>query len=222
MSTASSPHVWRPEDIRGKQFTVRMRGVDLNEVRSFLDLLANDVQRLQEQLATYKRDYSRQRDSLEQAQDELAQTRAELQEVRTEMQRNPHGEITEQAVELLNQAQQLADALIDESMQAARDMMTAARSHQREVLVSPSEDRPSSALPGAEGSDHPDDLEAVSSAEDGRVRPPARATQAQFRAVLDALSEQINRLDTMTDGSATDAPADLAAARTGAANGRKT
>jgi DivIVA domain-containing protein len=220
MSTASSPHVWRPDDIRSKQFTVRMRGVDTNEVRGFLNLLADDVQRLQEQVATYKRDYSRQRDSLEQAQDELAQSRAELQEVRNEMQRNPHGEVTEQAVELLNQAQQLADALIDESMQAARDMMTAARSHQREVVVSPVEDRPSAALPGAEGSDHPDDLDAVSSVEDGGVRPTARVTQAQFRAVLDALNEQINRLGTMTDRDATDAPADLAAARSGAANGR--
>ena len=218
---SSTAHTWRPEEIRQKQFTVRMRGLDSNEVHDFLNLLADDVQRLREQVATYKRDYSRQRDSLEQAQDELAQSQAELQRLRSEMQRDPHGEVTEQAVELLNQAQQLADALIDESMQAARDMMAAARSHQREVVVSPVEAPPAAALPGAGDGDHPDDLEAGLSAEAGDVRPAARVTQAQFRAVLDALNEQINRLGTMTDHDAPDAPADLAAARSGATNGRK-
>jgi DivIVA domain-containing protein len=213
---SSTAQTWRPEEIRRKQFTVRMRGLDPNEVRGFVNLLADEVHRLQEQVSTYKRDYAQQRDSLEQAQDELAQTRAELEQVRTEMQRNPHGEVTDQAVELLNQAQALADALIDESMQAARDMMVAARSHQREVITAPVE-----ALPAAAEGDHADNADAVLSAGDGGVRPTSRVTQAQFRAVLDALNEQINRLGSMTEGNAPDAPADLAAARSGATNGRK-
>jgi DivIVA domain-containing protein len=181
---SSTAHIWRPEEIRRKQFTVRMRGLDSNEVRGFLNLLADDVQRLQEQVSTLKRDHSQQRDNLEQAQDELAQSRAELQQIKSDMQRNPHGEVTDQAVELLNQAQQLADALIDESMQAARDMMTAARSHQREVITSPIEVQLGASRPGADAGDHADDLDAVLSADTGGVRPTARVTQAQFRAVL--------------------------------------
>ena len=212
---SSTAHVWRPDEIRRKQFTVRMRGLDSNEVRAFLNLLADNVHRLQEQVSTLKRDSS-------QAQDELAQSRAELQQIKSDMQNNPHGLVTDQAVELLNQAQQLADALIDESMQAARDMMTAARSHQKEVITSPAEVQLGPGIPGAEAADDADDLDAVLSAETGGVRPAARVTQAQFRAVLDALNEQITRLGTITDRDGPDAPADLAAARSGAANGRRT
>ena len=78
MSTTSSPHAWRPDEVRRKQFTVRFRGLDPNEVRGFLNALADDVARLQEELTAMRRDHTRQRDELEQAQDELTQTRAEL------------------------------------------------------------------------------------------------------------------------------------------------
>ena len=50
---------------------------------------------------------------------------------------DPQETVTDQAVLLLDQAQQLADALIEEGMQSARDMMVAARTHQR-VIVDPS------------------------------------------------------------------------------------
>ena len=105
--------------MRRKEFTVRFRGLDHNEVRGFLNALADDIARLYDQITSLTQDNARLRNDLQQAQV------AEPQET-----------VTDQAVLLLNQAQQLADALIDEGMQSARDMMVAARTHQR-VIVDP-------------------------------------------------------------------------------------
>jgi DivIVA domain-containing protein len=170
-------HSWRPDEVRHRNFTVRFRGLDRNEVEGFLKLLADDLARLHEQITTLTQENARLRDELGQAQ------------------ANPQEQVTDQAVLLLNQAQQLADALIDEGMQSARDMLLAARSHHRDVIV-----------PGSEA-----DLEGVvqvmspaddvvrhnahrSAAEVEDVRMFAKVAQVQFRAVLDALDEQVNRL----------------------------
>jgi cell division initiation protein len=105
----------------------------------------------------------------------------------------PQEEVTDHAVTLLNQAQQLADALIDEAMQSARDLLLTARSQQRDVI-----DQASTAAKGAvaratatierAGSEDPSfqDIEYI--------RMFAKVAQVQFRAVLDALNEQVNRL----------------------------
>ena len=224
MSTTSSPHAWRPDEVRRKQFTVRFRGLDPNEVRGFLNALADDVTRLQEELATVKREHTRQRDELEQAQDELAQTRAELQQVKEELQRaqnDPQDQVTDQAVLLLNQAQQLADALIDEGMQSARDLMVAARTHQREI-VSPGGDGDHGGVRRRAG-DHADHPDPAVSAEIEDVRTFARVAQVQFRAVLDALNEQVNRLGSVSDTEERVSSADArpTPAWTGAANGHR-
>lgn len=224
MSSSSSPHAWRPDEVRRKQFTIRFRGLDPNEVRGFLNALADNVAQLQEEVAGLKRERMQQRDDLEQAQDELAQTRAELARVRSELQQaqlQPQGEVTDQAVLLLSQAQQLADALIDEGMQSARNLMVAARSHQRDIVSPASEaDHGSahSAAAGEHASHHPD---PAVSAEIEDVRTFARVAQVQFRAVLDALNEQVTRLGNVSD---TDEPVDPPADRqtpawTGVANG---
>jgi DivIVA domain-containing protein len=220
MTTNSSPHAWRPEEVRRKQFTVRFRGLDPIEVRGFLNLVADDLERLQQQLAAMRRDQARQRDDLEQAQDELMQTRAELQQARSDLQRaqlEPQDLVSDQAVLLLNQAQQLADALIDEGMQSARDLMIAARSHQREI-VAPGGDVDHGA--GAMGSDHGGRADPSVAAEVDDVRQFARVAQVQFRAVLDALNEQVNRLGSVSDTGERIPPADHhGAAPTAALNG---
>ena len=132
MSGISSPRSWRPDEVRRKEFTVRFRGLDHNEVRGFLNALADDIARLYDQITSLTQDNARLRNDLQQAQV------AEPQET-----------VTDQAVLLLNQAQQLADALIDEGMQSARDMMVAARTHQR-VIVDPSgETDPGAVFPAA-------------------------------------------------------------------------
>ncbi len=223
MSATASPHAWRPDEVRRKQFTVRFRGLDPNEVRGFLNALADDVTRLQGDLATVKRERARERDDLEQAQDELAQTRAELQQVKEDLRRaqnDPLAQVTDQAVLLLNQAQQLADALIDEGMQSARDLMVAARTHQREI-VSPGGDDEHGGVQPVTG-DHAGHPDLSVSAEIEDVRTFARVAQVQFRAVLDALNEQVERLGSVSDTEErAAAPEHSAPAWTGAANGHR-
>ena len=219
MTTTSSQHAWRPEEVRRKQFTVRFRGLDPNEVRGFLNLVADDLERLQEQVTAVRRDQMRQRDDLEQAQDELAQTRAELQHVKAELQQarvDPQDLVSDQAVLLLDQAQQLADALIDEGMQSARDLMIAARSHQRDIVM-PMGDAELGGVGAAASGQHPD---PSVSAEVEDVRNFARVAQLQFRAVLEALNEQVNRLGSVSDTGERIPPVDHhAPAPTGALNG---
>ena len=217
MTTTRSPHAWRPEEVRRKQFTIRFRGLDPNEVRGFLNLVADDLERMQEQLAAVRRDQMRQRDDLEQAQDELAQTRAELQQAKVELQQarvDPQDLVSDQAVLLLDQAQQLADALIDEGMQSARDLMIAARSHQREIVMPMGDIDPGGV--GAMTGQHADPS-VSSEVED--VRNFARVAQVQFRAVLEALNEQVNRLGSVSDTGERIPPVEQASTPTGALNG---
>jgi len=170
-------HSWRPDEVRHRNFTVRFRGLDRNEVEGFLKLLADDLARLHEQITTLTQENARLRDELRQAQ------------------ANPQEQVTDQAVLLLNQAQQLADALIDEGMQSARDMLLAARSHHRDVIVPGSEaDLGGVVQVMAPADDVVRHNAHRSAAEVEDVRMFAKVAQVQFRAVLDALDEQVNRL----------------------------
>ena len=177
MSGNGLTHSWRPDEVRHRNFTVRFRGLDRSEVEGFLKLLADDLARLHGQITTVTQENARLRDELRQAQ------------------ANPQEEVTDQAVLLLNQAQQLADALIDEGMQSARDMLLAARSHHRDVIVPGSEaDLGGVVQVMAPADDVVRHNAHRSAAEVEDVRMFAKVAQVQFRAVLDALDEQVNRL----------------------------
>jgi DivIVA domain-containing protein len=175
MSGTSASHSWRPDEIRRRNFTVRFRGLDRNEVLGFLKALADDQGRLHEQIATLTQENVRLHDELQRVQ------------------ADPQEQVTDQAVLLLNQAQQLADALIDEGMQSARDMMLAARTHHRDVIMPGSEaDQVGVVQVTAPASVVRQDASVSAEVED--VRMFAKVAQVQFRAVLDALNEQVNRL----------------------------
>lgn len=177
MSGNGLAHSWRPDEVRHRNFTVRFRGLDRNEVEGFLKLLADDLARLHGQITTVTQENARLRDELRQAE------------------ANPQEQVTDQAVLLLNQAQQLADALIDEGMQSARDMLLAARSHHRDVIVPGSEaDLGGVVQVMAPADDVVRHNAHRSAAEVEDVRMFAKVAQVQFRAVLDALDEQVNRL----------------------------
>lgn len=175
MSGINSPRSWRPDEVRRKEFTVRFRGLDPNEVRGFLNALADDIGRLYNQITALTQDNARLRNELQQAQTA-----------------DPVDAVSDQAVLLLDQAQQLADALIEEGMQSARDMMLAARSHQREI-IDPSDLAHSAVVSATAGPSYAVGHEpARSEVEEARMF--AKVAQVQFRAVLDALNEQVNRL----------------------------
>ena len=206
MSTASAPRSWRPDEVRRREFTTRFRGLDSNEVRGFLNAVADDLGRHQEQIASLTQDNSRLREQVQGGQDQLAQVQEELRQAQEALRLGPgdaHEVVTEQAVLLLDQAQQLADQLIDEGMQSARDLMVAARSHQREIVD-----------PGAAVAEQMAALQAMqppvvatgglngkpTAAEVEDIRTFAKVAQVQFRAVLEALNEQVNRLDNFEGG----------------------
>jgi DivIVA domain-containing protein len=176
MSANGSTHSWRPEEVRHRNFTVRFRGLDRSEVLGFLKLLADDLTRLHEQIATLTQENARLRGELQRAQVD------------------PQEQVTDQAVLLLNQAQQLADALIDEGMQSASDMLLAARSHHRDVIVPGGEADQQGVVQVMAPANDVLRHDAHRSAEVEDVRMFAKVAQVQFRAVLDALDEQVNRL----------------------------
>jgi DivIVA domain-containing protein len=176
MSGNGLAHSWRPDEVRHRNFTVRFRGLDRNEVEGFLKLLADDLARLHEQITTLVQENAKLRDELRQAQVD------------------PQEQVTDQAVLLLNQAQQLADALIDEGMQSARDMLLAARSHHRDVILPGGEADPGGVVQVMTPANDVIRHDAYRSSEVEDVRMFAKVAQVQFRAVLDALDEQVSRL----------------------------
>ena len=158
------------DELRRKDFSVRMRGLDHNEVRGFLNALTDELEPIYAQLTTAIR--------------ENDQLRSRLAQVDV----NPEEQVTEYAVALLTQAQQLADGLIDEAVESARDLMSTARTQQLEIVS-----QASSAANGAAGP-----ATALAGRDPGLdveyIRMFAGVAQTQFLAVLDALKEQVNRL----------------------------
>jgi cell division initiation protein len=197
MSPVGSPRPLRPDEVRRKDFTVRFRGFDAGEVRGFLNALADDLARLHEQVTTLTEDNGRLRVELEHVQGELEQVQGEFQRAQID----PQDQVTDQAVVLLNQAQQLADALIDEGMQSARDMLMAAR-HQQRDIIDPGQEGDLGALgDGLATADQVARSNGSASSDVEDVRMFAKVAQAQFRAVLDALDEQVNRLGQFSETS---------------------
>ena len=174
-----------PHDVRRKNFSVRFRGVDPGEVRSFLTGLADELEGIQTQVAVLTQ--------------ENQSLRAQVEEVRTDLEEahaDPRELATDQAVSVLNQAQQLADSLIDEAMQSARDLLLTARSQQRDV-----KEQAKMAAKGAVT--RATSIAENTSNEDASVRDVeyirmfAKVAQVQFQAVLDALNEHVSHLGEM-------------------------
>jgi DivIVA domain-containing protein len=176
ISTTGSPRASSsPQEVRRKNFTVRLRGYDHGEVRSFLTGLGDDLERMQTQIASLTQDNNWLRDALE------------------ESRANPMDQATDQAVSVLNQAQQLADSLIDEAMQSARDLLLTARSQQRDVM-----EQAKTAAKGAVSRATAIAERAGGEDASGRdveyIRMFAKVAQVQFQAVLDALNEHVSHL----------------------------
>ena len=172
-----------PHDVRRKNFSVRLRGVDPGEVRSYLTGLADELEGIQTQVAVLTQENQALRRQIEEARFSLEEARAD-----------PMEHATDQAVSVLNQAQQLADSLIDEAMQSARDLLLTARSQQRDVM-----EQAKVAATGAVNRATAIAERGSSNDESGSrdveyIRMFAKVAQVQFQAVLDALNEQVSRL----------------------------
>lgn len=185
----SFPYYRSPSTIRTEAFSHRMRGLDEAEVREFLDLLADQVQACDVERTEMRTENERLREEVEQLR----------------AQQPIDGDINPQAVLLFSQAQQVADQLVEEAVVHARDLMTSARNQQREIMhetqTATEAGRaaqvhglgfggPATAVPGAAPGAVPD-VEYV--------RTFARVAQVQLRSVVDALSEQVDRLGDVPD-----------------------
>jgi cell division septum initiation protein DivIVA len=96
-------------------------------------------------------------------------------------------EITAGAVGLLTQAQLIADKAVADAEQYARDLVITARNQYREILerAESSASQASASMPAQPGPAVP---------EIEYVRTYAQVAQIQLRSVLDALTEQVDRL----------------------------
>jgi len=164
-----------PQEVRRKHFTVRMRGLDHDEVHFYLGKLADELEGIQAQVARL----TQENESL----------RAQLAEARAD----PREQATDQAVSVLNQAQQLADSLIDEAMQSARDLLLTARSQQRDIMEQ-AKDAAKGAVTRATTIAEQAGSEDPSIRDVEYIRMFTKVAQVQFQAVLDALNEHVNSL----------------------------
>jgi cell division initiation protein len=170
------------ESVRGARFSSRRRGLDEDEVRLFLNKVASDIQAANNDRAALRA--------------ELHQLRAELDRVRGQAadEGQTRMEVSVHAVGLLSQAQQTADSCVAEAEQYARDLVLTARNQYQEILVKAQQAaansmRELSALESGVDQEH-----GVSLAEIEYVRTYARVAQVQLRSVLDALTQEVDKL----------------------------
>jgi cell division initiation protein len=170
--------------VRATRFQSRRRGYDPDDVLIFLNQVANDIQA---------------------ADAERASLRAQLHSARAELEKARQGsasdndqepmEISVHAVDLLSQAQQIADSCVADAEQYARDLIEAARSQYREILQRAQQ----------AASESVRDLPEVrvgagaSVPEIEYVRTYARVAQVQLRSVLDALTHEVDKLGHITE-----------------------
>jgi cell division septum initiation protein DivIVA len=174
--------VGRLPDARSVEFTMKIRGgaYDRLEVDNFMRDLAQAIADVRAAAGAARQD--------------LAQLRAENAELRGPGVTSEE-EITSGAVGLLTQAQLIADKAIADAEQYARDLVLTARNQYREILerAESTASQASATLPAQHGPAVP---------EIEYVRTYAQVAQIQLRSVLEALTEQVDRLGSLPQPAA--------------------
>lgn len=164
-------------DTRTMDFTMKVRGgaYDRLEVDTFMGQLAQAIAEVQAAATRVRQ--------------ELAALRAGTAPAGTSGP-DSEDEITAGAVGLLTQAQLIADKAVADAEQYARDLVITARNQYREILerAESSASQASASMPAQPGPAGP---------EIEYVRTYAQVAQIQLRSVLDALTEQVDRLGSL-------------------------
>jgi DivIVA domain-containing protein len=155
-------------------------GYDRAEVDAFMHQLSEDVGRVRAAVDGDRR--------------ESANLRAENARLRAVAGTDVEQEIAAGAVGLLSQAQLIADRAVADAEQYARDLVVAARDQYREVLER-AERSAGHVVAGLAA--QPVKSEGPSLPEIEYVRTYAKVAQIQLRSVLDALTEQVDRLGSL-------------------------
>lgn len=169
--------VSRLPDTRSVEFTMKVRGgaYDRLEVDNFMGSLAQAIAEV--------------RAAASDARQEIASLRADGAKLRGSGSES-EDEITSGAVGLLTQAQLIADKAIADAEQYARDLVLTARNQYREIL-----ERAESSATQATATLTTQQGPAVPEIE--YVRTYAQVAQIQLRSVLEALTEQVDRLGSL-------------------------
>lgn len=134
------------------------------------------------------------REALDEDRRELAELRAENAKLRTSDSADLEREVTLGAVGLLSQAQVIADKAVADAEEYARDLVLTARTQYREA-----QERAAATAAAAptEPATTTASIPLPSMPEIEYVRTYAQVAQIQLRSVLDALTEQVDRLGTL-------------------------
>jgi cell division septum initiation protein DivIVA len=167
-------------DTHSAEFTTKVRGgaYDRLEVDRFMGQLSQAIAEV--------------RAATTSTGQELAALRAENGKLRGGSRSDFEDEITAGAVGLLSQAQLIADKAISDAEQYARDLVLTARNQYREILERA--ETSASEATAAIGAQH---QPGATVPEIEYVRTYAHVAQIQLRSVLDALTEQVDRLGSL-------------------------
>jgi DivIVA domain-containing protein len=154
---APAPHQ-TPQAIRDETFQRRMLGLDADQVYEYLDLLAD-------QLQATERDLSQSRDENERLQAQLRRLQGELDEYE-----HVGDRVNDQVVQLLSQAQLVAEEMVQDVSRDARERLGHARAHERRIVE-----------------------EAMDVAGE-QVRSYAQTAQAQMQSIMESFATEVDRL----------------------------
>ncbi|HYJ67469.1 MAG TPA: DivIVA domain-containing protein [Nocardioidaceae bacterium] len=178
-----------PLQLREMRFTTRVRGLDRDEVNDVLNHVADDIDHL-----------------LSQVKDLRAENQRLGQRIRQQAPPSDMDSVTDQAVQLFSQAQQVADSLIEEAVLRARELLSTARSQQRGIMDEAHQAARQAAARVSDTIGAPETGQAASMQEIEYVRTFAKVAQLQFRAVLEALNDQVDKLGEMPQVDAESVP----------------
>jgi len=164
-----SRHHQTPDQIRSEVFRRRMRGLDPNEVFSYLDVLADQVQDTAQDLSMSRAENERLQGELRRAQADLQRARAELDEYEQAGDR-----VNEQIVQLFSEAQLVAEEMVQDVSRDARERIGQARAHERRIVE-----------------------EAMDTAGQ-QVRSYAQSAQLRMQSIVDSFGNEIERLGNET------------------------
>lgn len=210
--TPSAPHR-SATSIRNEAFPRRMRGLDEDKVYTYIDLLADQVQACDDELARLRADNERLRAETEQLRSDNQRMRAELTESEASGER-----VNDQIVDLFSQAQLVAEEMVEDVSRDARQRLGQARDQERKIIEEAMQAAEQTrrdaealirwAVPGgaveaaAGGSTNGAKPGSVQSTADfspavselERIRSFAEAAQAQMQTIMDTFASEVGRL----------------------------
>jgi cell division septum initiation protein DivIVA len=142
-----------------------MRGLDAGEVYEFLDQLADEAQAAEQERTAGRHENERLQVELQRVKAELQRVRAELDEYEQVGER-----VNEQVVQLFSQAQLVAEEMVQDVSRDARERISQARAHERQIVA-----------------------EAMDTA-GAQVRSYARSAHTQMQSIVDSFATEVDRM----------------------------